>query len=117
MKAGRNAPDEIPLSPNTLVVLAALAERPLPGIDILEAAAGSGVRILGPGTLYRLLRDLRRNGCVERVPAPTSEAETDDRRQYYALTPHGRRLLVLETERLAAVLTQARRGLAGSGGR
>lgn len=117
MRAGRAAPDELPLSPNTLVVLAALAEGPLPGIDILQSAAGPGVRILGPGTLYRLLRDLRRNGCVERVSTPPSEAGTDDRRQYYALTPHGRRLLSLETERLAAVLAQARKGLARSGGR
>lgn len=109
--------DELPLHPSALVVLSALAAEPLPGVGILESAASAGRPVLGPGTLYRLLRDLRRSGWVERVDPPGAAGEADERRRYYALTGAGYRVLALETERLTSVLAQARRGLAGSGGR
>ena len=51
----------LPLRPVACAVLAALAHGPRPGIDVLEAvnATVPGRPILGPGTLYRLLRELR----------------------------------------------------------
>jgi DNA-binding PadR family transcriptional regulator len=60
---------------------------------------------LGPGTLYRLLKELREAGLIEAVAAPPGEV--DARRQYHALTRLGRDVARLEAERLAGLLSQA----------
>src|SRR5688500_1277134 len=89
----------LPLRPGPLAVLASLANGPAPGIAMLEHAErmGSGSAVLGPGTLYRLLRELSADGLIERTAAPAAEdAVQDDRRQYYGLTSLGRAVLEAE---------------------
>lgn len=102
----------LPLRPSAFAVLAALDAGPRPGVEILEVTARTGVSILGPGTLYRLMRELRQEGWIERVPPPTEGRKADARRQHHALTAEGRAVLGLEAERLRRTLEQV-----GGGGR
>lgn len=104
----------LPLRPSALAVLAALAAGPRAGVDILEAVAATGTAILGPGTLYRVMRELREEGWVARVAAPAGSGDADERRQYHGLTDSGRAVLRLEAQRLRRTLDQAA-GIEGAG--
>jgi DNA-binding PadR family transcriptional regulator len=107
---------DLPVRPAAYAVLLALAEAPRAGFEVMERANASlpGRPILGPGSLYRLLRELRRAGWVERVPAPGDpEEETDDRRSYHALTDLGRQVVRAETARLLRAMRAA--GVLGGG--
>lgn len=108
----------LPLRPGVFAVLASLARGPAPGITILAhiERAGAGTRILGPGTLYRLLRELREEELIERTPAPSGSADGgDERRQYHALTALGRAVLEAEAERLRRTLDEGGLLARGSG--
>lgn len=94
----------LPLRPTAFAVLAALARGPRTGVQILEGVDAGGASILGPGTLYRLLKELRSSGWIERVPPPPGDVDGDERRQFHGLTGDGRALLGLEAGRLRRTL-------------
>src|SRR5277367_5293952 len=100
----------LPLSPATLHVLLALTAGDLHGYGILlEVARQSGGQYkIGPGTLYDNIKKLLKLGLVEECPADTSESEP---RRRYRLSEIGGSVLAAETDRLAGVLREARRGL------
>ena len=103
-------PPGLPLRPTAFAALAALAEGPVAGFTVLDRvnATTPGRPILGPGTLYRLLRDLRREGLIERSGPPSGEAGGDDeRRTYHVLTPRGRSVLHAEALRLRRTMEAA----------
>lgn len=105
--ADREVFDALPVRPSALAVMAALAEGPLPGFEILERAnAGAARPLLGPGTLYRLMRDMRQEGLIERVAAPDGNG-ADERRQYHELTRFGVAVLGAEAARLRHTLQSA----------
>ena len=107
----------LPLRPTTFAVLASLADGAAAGFTVMERVNDALPRrpILGPGTLYRVLRELRREGWIERTAAPDGEAGSEDeRRTYHALTRTGRRVLRAEAERLRRTLRSA--GLLADGG-
>jgi DNA-binding PadR family transcriptional regulator len=110
--------ERLPLRAGVLAVLAALGNGPAPGIAILEQveAAGRGARVLGPGTLYRLLRELRAEGLIARTEAPEREGEGDERRQFHALTHLGRAVLEAEAARLRRTLADSGLLAPGPGG-
>ena len=90
--------------PASLYVLLALADGPAHGLGVAENVAEftGGSVLLGPGTLYRCLKDLRAGGLVERVPSPDSD---NPHRKYYGLTSKGTGELssaVQELNRVAA---------------
>jgi len=65
------------------------------GYALMEAveAATDGTVILAPGTLYRAIDRLLRDGLIaEEAPRPAPDLE-DERRRYYRITPRGRALL------------------------
>ncbi len=99
----------LPLRPASFSALAALADGPLAGFAILSAINETvpGNPILGPGTLYRLLSELRRDGFIDPVDPPAHAQGADDRRQYHGLTPLGRAVLAAEAERLRRTLLTA----------
>jgi DNA-binding PadR family transcriptional regulator len=67
---------------------------------------------IGPGTLYDNIKKLLKLGLVEESPADKSDSHSDaEPRREYRLTKTGSSLLAAETERLTAVLREARRGL------
>lgn len=101
------APSETPLKPAVLHILLALSRGPRHGLGIADAAeelSGGEVR-LGPGTLYRSLREMDEEGLVEQTESP----DADPRRKYYRMTELGLEALRAETERLARIVDVARR--------
>jgi DNA-binding PadR family transcriptional regulator len=95
----------LPVRPSAFAVLAALAEGPIAGIDILDAvnATAAAPPLLGPGTLYRLLRDLRREQLIARVETGAA----DERQSHHELTSLGRSVLRAEAARLRRTLELA----------
>jgi DNA-binding PadR family transcriptional regulator len=70
-------------------VLLALSKGPMHGLAIAEdvAAFTEGAVLLGPGTLYRCLKELSDDGAIERVEVDQGPGVTH--RKHYALTPRG----------------------------
>ena len=99
---------ETPLRPAVFHILLALARGELHGLGIAESVdkATTGSVSLGPGTLYRSLKEMARDGLISEVPAP-AEGE-DPRRRFYALSERGRVLVQAEAERLAQIVEVAR---------
>lgn len=101
--------DLLPLSEAVFHILLALGGPPLHGYGIMqEVEERTGGRVtLGPGTLYGAVKRLRGQGLLEEVAeAPSGE---DPRRRHYRLTSFGRRVAVLEAERLERLVRAARR--------
>jgi PadR family transcriptional regulator PadR len=96
----------LPLRPAAFSILAALADGPKPGIDILETvnATVPGRPLFGPGTLYRLMREMREDGLIARA---TAGAGQDERRALHKLTAEGRAVLRAEAARLRRTLKLA----------
>ncbi len=97
----------------SLYILTALGAGPLHGLGIAEAVArftGEEV-LLGPGTLYRCLKELTNEGWIERAETPEGVPSTG--RKYYRLTDRGRVELSGATRRLDRLLRAANLGLRG----
>jgi DNA-binding PadR family transcriptional regulator len=96
----------LPLGPLDLQVLTLVAQRPLHGYGIVQAAADEfpDQPSLEIGSLYRIVARLLDRGLIREVPGPT--AEPDDRRvrRYYEATALGRRVGRAEVDRLRAML-------------
>ena len=99
--------DRLPLRPIVLSVLIALRGGPRHGFEILESVE-SDQRLpafLGPGSLYRTLKEMRESGLIEYcVPPATSD---DKRRHYHGLTDFGARVVEAEAWRLQTALAQS----------
>lgn len=96
----------LPLRPAIFSVLAALRGGPTHGYGILERVNRElGERaIVGPGTLYRTLKEMRDQGLVEYAPPPAADPDPDGRRQYYRSTAFGGAVCEAEARRIAALL-------------
>ena len=106
MSGPQKSPDQvIPLTHLTYHILLALAKEPLHGYGIIKEieASTSGELELETGTLYAAIRRMTEEGLLDQVPAPPSSGG-DARRRYYSLTPFGRSVLFLESQRLVRLL-------------
>lgn len=108
----------VPLRSVELDVLLGVVDHPRHGYAILQEAeerAGGSAPFEIP-TLYRALRRMRDAGLIRPVEPPAPDV--DDRREYWAATPLGRRVLKAELERLEVLVAtgRARIGQAGAGG-
>jgi DNA-binding PadR family transcriptional regulator len=108
--AGDPTSPHIPMRPAAFAVLAALSDAPRPGIEILDHVNTTlpGRRLLGPGTLYRLMRDLRRAGLIARTTPRDKRDVTDERQSHHELTRLGRSVLVAESRRLRRTLAMVK---------
>ena len=100
----------LPLKPKVLHILLALADGPRHGYSIMQEVAErtDGQVRLWPAGLYGLLRELEKmDFIVESDDRPAAD-EDDERRRYFALTPHGKRVLDAEVRRLEAIVNHAR---------
>lgn len=95
--------------PAAFHILIALGDEPLHGLGIAEKVetATGGDTELGPGTLYRTLKQLSAEGLIQDVEPPIEGA--DPRRRYYAITSAGRAFAADEAARLESLVTLARR--------
>ena len=89
-------------------ILLALYEEPRHGLGIADEVEvnSSGALCLGPGTLYRSLKEMTEQDLIEAVPAPKT---ADPRRKFYSITGRGRERLEHEARRFAHVVDVARR--------
>jgi DNA-binding PadR family transcriptional regulator len=96
-----------PLRTPVFHILLALARGDLHGLGIAAAveSATEGAVVLGPGTLYRSLKEMARDGLIAEVPAPEDD---DPRRRYYRITDHGLETVREEAARLARIVEVAR---------
>ncbi len=97
-----------PMKPAEFHILLVLAGRDLHGLGIAQAIdeATEGVIRVGPGTLYRTLKQLVAAELIEEVSALDGEA--DPRRRYYRITDSGREGVRVDAERLARIVRTAR---------
>lgn len=89
-------------------ILLALAEQELHGLGIADAVERTtdGAIELGPGTLYRSLKEMLDEGLIRETAAPSDDV--DPRRRYYAITALGRRQVAAEAARLSHLVELAR---------
>jgi len=100
----------MPLRPVEFHVLLALAGDERHGYAILQevAALTDGELEIEPGTLYRALHRMLRDGwVVESARRPAADVD-DERRRYYRITAAGRRVASAEAARLARLVALAR---------
>src|SRR5579863_9907260 len=90
--------EALPLSEPVLLILLSLAGQPRHGYSILKDVEqmSDGRVVLSTGTLYGALRRLLDVDWIERF----EEKESSRGRQAYRLTPHGRRNLQAEVNRM-----------------
>lgn len=98
---------QLPLRPLVFEILVALNEEHRHGYGIMKTVNERMGRraVLGPGTLYRTLKELRTEGLIDYAP---SRADADPRRRYYRITPDGRRVARAEALRMAELVEAAR---------
>ena len=117
MKAPDKTVDSfLPLTPAVFSILLALAGGEKHGYAIMQESAQSsaGALRLGPGTLYRSIKQLLSAGLIQESGDRPDPLLDDERRRYYRLTAFGHRVLKAEAERLAQLVIQARsQGLLG----
>lgn len=107
-RAGGDAPK--PLTPGVYHILLALARGERHGYGIMrevERLSEGAVR-LGPGTLYRTLREMLDAGLIAESGERPDPAHDDERRRYYTLTEAGQQAALAETRRLARLVERAR---------
>ena len=101
----------LPLTPAVLEILLALAEEDLHGYAIMREVERrtDGETRLGPGTLYRSVRQLLERGWIREADERPDPKLDDERRRYYRLTDLGRRAATAEVERLEELVRTAHR--------
>ncbi len=99
---------DIVMRPAVFHILLALAREDLHGLGIAKAVDEATNRsvTLGPGTLYRSLKEMAADGLIEDVVAPPGEE--DPRRRFYRITDKGRALVQAEAMHLARIVEVAR---------
>jgi DNA-binding PadR family transcriptional regulator len=101
--------DQPPLKPAAFHILLALAQEQRHGLGIadeIELITGGAIQ-LGPGTLYRSLKELTATGLIRDVRM--RDADVDPRRRYYGLTPAGRQALQADAARYDRLSRLARK--------
>lgn len=99
-----------PLTPAVFHILLALADSERHGYGIMQEVAertGGAVRI-GPGTLYRSIKQLIADKLIEESGLRPDPSIDDERRRYYRMTERGRKAASVEAQRLAELVHAAR---------
>lgn len=100
----------LPLTSAAFQILLALAGGERHGYGIMQdiAANTAGQFRLGPGTLYRSIKQLLDTGLIAEAGERTDATLSDERRRYYQLTDLGQCVAQAEAVRLARLVAQAR---------
>ena len=92
------------LTPAVLHILLALVDGERHGYGIMqeiEVISGGHLKV-GPGTLYRSIRQMLADGQIEELDERPDE--DDERRRYYRLTEKGGRVAKIELTRLTQLI-------------
>jgi DNA-binding PadR family transcriptional regulator len=101
------------------LILLALADGDLHGLGIARAVEilSDGQTRLWPVTLYGTLEDLVERGWIEELAdARHRPADESEKKRFYRLTRTGHKVVVAETDRLAALVKVARSRLKSRAG-
>jgi DNA-binding PadR family transcriptional regulator len=100
----------LPLTPAMFHILLALSGGERHGYAIMReiAASTQGQLRVGPGTLYRSIKQMLAQGLIVEADERPNPALDDERRRYYRLTDFGQRVAAAEARRLARLVAQAR---------
>lgn len=100
----------LPLRPDVFTILLTLMDGDTHGYGIIKRARAEGPRRgqLQPGALYRLLRELQKEGLVEEAAPPAGDASADERRRYYHITTFGKAVARAEARRMEALVGASR---------
>jgi DNA-binding PadR family transcriptional regulator len=106
----RNPEALLPLTPAVFHILLALVGSDRHGYGIMQEVQGytDGKLRLGPGTLYRSIKQMLAEGLIIELDERPDPELDDQRRRYYRLAEFGQRVLKAETERLEHILKVAR---------
>lgn len=111
MASDNAVPNELlPLSPTVFHLLLALADGDKHGYAMMQAVeqdTGGKMRIR-VGSLYGALQRMEQDGLIEESEERPAPELDDERRRYYHLTPHGRKVLTAEARRHAQVARLAK---------
>ncbi len=99
----------LPLTPAVFHILLVLLGGERHGYAIMREVETStgGTFHLGPGTLYRSIRQLLALGLIAAGEERVDPSLTDERRKYYRITERGRWAARAEAERLAQLIRLA----------
>jgi DNA-binding PadR family transcriptional regulator len=106
----RDVDSLLPLKPKVLHILLAVADGPRHGYSIMQEVLErtDGQVRLWPAGLYGLLRELEKLDLIAQSEKRPAADEDDERRRYFALTAHGKRVLDADVRRLEAIVHRAR---------
>jgi len=106
----RSVDPVLPLKPKVLHILLAVADGPRHGYSIMQEVLQrtDGQVRLWPAALYGLLRELEKLDLIVEPEKRPAADEDDERRRYFVLTAHGKRVLDAEVRRLEAIVQRAR---------
>ena len=110
MAAGIYMDNSSPLPTAVFHILVALADRDRHGYSIMQDVTqrtGGAVR-LSPGTLYGAIKRMVEQDLIIELREAPDPKDDDERRRYYRLTPHGRKVAMAEAARLESLVQQAR---------
>jgi DNA-binding PadR family transcriptional regulator len=98
------------MTPAAYQILLSLADSPRHGYGIMQEVEkrSSGQVRLGPGTLYRSIKQLRTAGLIEAKGNDGSRDPGNERRRVYRITETGLDALSEEARRLEQLVAQAR---------
>jgi DNA-binding PadR family transcriptional regulator len=98
------------MRPIEFQILLSLATRDRHGYAIIQdiQSRAEDAPEVETGTLYRALQRLVEQELVRPADARRSQADHDERRRYYAITPAGRRAATTEARRMASLVDSAR---------
>lgn len=105
----------LPLTHVAFEILVAVAADERHGYGIMQdiAASTKGNTRLNPGTLYRAINRLAREGLLVQLPGQPAPDVANARRRYYAATSLGIAVARAEAERLGSRVEAARARLLG----
>ena len=100
----------LPLTPAVFHILLALLDSDRHGYGIMQEVSlcTEGKLRLGPGTLYRSIKQMLSEGLIVELDERPDPSLDDQRRRYYHITDSGKRVLKAESERLEHLLRVAR---------
>ena len=110
MSAAGDPEGALPLTRAAFHILLALADGERHGYGIMQdvAAYTTGALRLGPGTLYRSIKQLLADGLIAEAEERPDPALDDERRRYYRRTDRGRLVAEAEARRLQQLVIVAR---------
>jgi len=98
------------MTPAAYQILLSLADQPRHGYGIMQEVdeRSDGYVRLGPGTLYRSVKQLRAAGLIVAEAEPATGKDANERRRVYRITESGLNALSNEARRLERLVKQAR---------